>query len=417
MDLSAILSRSSHEQTKPLPKNDRQHNYLSEKHFTRTAIVELERSMGQLLDTKAEARDETWRASRDVLFAEVAHILKGLVPRDSPLLALVKTNGDTQGGSDRPADIEDYGQIGLTSARLSGSFEADSYRLEVARKLLPALKRINETRYEDEATRLMSEDIDRILSRRFLKHPLVLACAGLLLSAVGFAVFGVVILNGMEVNFEQRIRNEVDDAKVRIDADTRAVEKEISVLRDEAKDTKEQLDRFGKQAAQANKDLVSLKDATFNTINNLTTAAANEAKQAMKKLQEGAGAAITAEQKNTIASFEIAGKAGVASINEAAAARANEFKAQKVPEFETMLAKDVEKVKSLDSQVQTLGSRVALIEIAQARLVEPKGGFAGALAAYFSKAVLAVYGVLVSLAVLLTLNVLLLLKLRKRLFV
>lgn len=253
---------------------------MADKQAVRSSIAALGEILKTLRATEPSARTASWRLQREVLIAEMHQLLSTSFGAGSRLSQLLDETVKADALPGPPRDDSSAGKPPVpTLAALETSPSAESL-LDAAMEVLRSVDRWNEARVDDDATKGLEEDINRVLSRRIWKHPVVVLAIALLTVAVGFGVLGAVRVGQMEFKVLE------------------AGEKATDKIERQARAASVEADRLSNQLAQTRKDADSLHGAVVaarHRIDEAVAAAAASATAAQAvKIQEGAASAVRA---------------------------------------------------------------------------------------------------------------------------
>jgi hypothetical protein len=393
---------------------------MADKQFIRESLSQLLREIDLLTDDKDD--QQTWSRRRSVVYAEAEHVLRLALPEDSPLLVLFKSAID-------PAAAPEQADAGKERARAKS-------QLESVKEILSAARRLNEARFEADATTGLAEDIHRILGRDLLRYPPVQLLLLLLAAAIGFAVFGVVRFQDMKVDVREQITQTQTEAVKEIDGARKQAMDAVRDLKAQVQQTSAEaeklIDNIGK-ARQRVSDLTvsAIKDLTAQQVASVEAAATASVSRIDAAVGETLGkvekatrlADITGAQERAVAAIDKAAgvkevaeaqKSAIEKINAAvdrpalkeasdlavraigsqAAQYYDELKVSLTPTFKEVIERNGKTLEGLSTRLEKADSHARLIDAAIDRMGLPDDAFIGRLAAYFNETILAVYVVL-----------------------
>jgi hypothetical protein len=339
------------------------------KHFVRRSI--------ERLRAEIRAQERNPHIPIDpVAVAELDHFVRLALPRDSRLLHLFN----------HAVEKPDYPML---------------------ERVLSAAQEWNAARDDESASEELTEDIDRILGRRFLKYPVVQIAVAALIGAMAFSVYGVVKFRGMEFNVKEMVYQRGEEATSAIDKQKEDAMHVVSDLQAQAQLTSERVSKLTADIASAKQ---TVSDMTTTAVRDLSRKKQDE----LDQIVDAASRSISDAKNNAIKNIDVASTVtqlnttvaeAKRTISRAAEQRAEEVKAQVTPEFSDMLRKDQASLTALDQALRRSESRRELLDAAIRVLGVPSKGYVGLLAGTFNKAVTAVYVVLGLLVVSFILNV------------
>lgn len=358
------------------------------------------------LDSIRRAKDDSpapeVQARFEVFSAEASHVLSMALAADSPLMTLFNKYRSLQFAS--PVQSQTAAEENAPQPQNAAAVDP----FVVIRGILEAAMNLNKTRDNEESNPTLAEDIDRILSRKFIKHPVVYIPAAALSMAAIFAVYGDINFQNMRINVVEDINKKATEAKADILTSRNEGLQAVSSLQAKVAATSTEADKLKadigntRQAvsdltASAVRDLSAQQTAIVNNATNAATksiaTAASQASEAIVQTRDA--------QKHTV---ENAGTDAKKLIDDSADQAVRDAKARVAPAFDKAIGKAASEVDGLQGKLSSMQNHTDALNAALRAMSVSPNTWSHRLAAYFDQAVTTVYAVLAGLAAITVIN-------------
>lgn len=363
---------------------------MADKYFIRKYLNQLQDEISSF-HFRHDKKDPTRKAKLDVLYAEVGQLLGLALPPGSPLLALFNKFADEASATSSTRD-----PVGRS---------ANADPTDVLIGILAAAQRWNEARVEPEATAALAEDVNRILSRNFLKHPVVFAAIAALIGAAAFAIFGVIRFEDMKVDVKGAIEKVGEEAKAEINEGKDGVMNTVKTLQADAEKLNGNIESANKRVSELT---ISAVEDQVGTVEAAAASAAQAVEEASRqgiekieqatRLQEVVTAHTNALRKieNGTDDKRLKDAVDIAerSIQSNAKQYVEDVKSKVAPAFNDAIKEDTNRLQDFERRLGKADSQVGMVDAALRAMGTPGNKVVNNLAAYFNETILTVYIVL-----------------------
>ncbi|MBC8642255.1 hypothetical protein IAG25_36250 [Caballeronia sp. EK] len=362
--------------------------------------------VGRIIERLLRRSDESFESTSEVYFAEVLQVLTIALPSSSPIITAFQVQDDDL--AKRESTSEEENRMNLRRRRRN------------AENALRVAERWNDIRTEDEATSILSEDVDRLISRKFFKFFPVQFCLAVLAISVAFAIFGAVRFKDMQFNVIEEITKKKEDVIGQVDKFQKDALADVNNNRSKAL---EDINDGKKKALNEVSDIQMRLDQASSE----TRALENNIKNVQQKIQDSALSAVydlTQKAKPTVdtavasavASVGLAASAaGVAVATAASNTRAtlsasaldefNKLRAQYDPIYQETVKSQKKELDELKEKISLTQGYASVLEASIKLMNLPENAPVKKLAVLFKQSIYMVYGVLIAAAIMFILNV------------
>lgn len=357
------------------------------------------------LDSIRRAKDDSpapqVQARFEVFHAQASHVLGMTLAADSPLMTLFNKYRSLEFAS--PAQSQTPAE---QNAPQPQNAAADPF--VVIGGILEAARNLNSTRDNEESNPTLAEDIDRILSRKFIKLRVVYIPAAALVLAVAYAVLGDMNFRYMRLNVVDDIDKKASEARADILASRNEGLQAVSSLQTKVAATSTEADKLktdiantrhavSELTASAVRDLSAQQTAVVNNATNVATksiaTAASQASEAIVQTRDA--------QKHAV---ETSGTDAKKLIDDSADQAVRDAKARVAPAFDKAIGQAASEVDGLQGKLSSMQNHTDALNAALRAMSVSPNTWSHRLAAYFDQAVTTVYAVLAGLAAITVIN-------------